>query len=1039
EQEFRAHAAGTNDARADQPEGKYSAAMYKDRSGSFSDYYEFVLANKDKPYEINKSYFSQTLDDGNVIDILFDRILHGKNEHNMTAADYEDIFSGLVNISEAYTDSKVSPVYDGIPVKLKINTPSGPAGVILEYLPKRIILRTAFIDSDKGIDAWINKGAPAALQADFSGTALSAANSFTVDSIRDLLEKSNTNNAEVRHGEEVHIRAGGERSDGEDTRGLLGGVEENAGGIQGGEKAAGAQAGGKEVGYGGNESGGRDRKRALGVAPAESGAGVSGRAESPEAGRAAQRLRAQKIRAAVEASGSKEVSAKELGIPGGSQSKSARVAPESLYTDEMRDVLRKNKAAGRETVFFTGILRATVGGKLIAARAAISPDGKIKWLKADHPTITVTQFNAHEDYHDLLDKYPGLYGETVKAVAKHFGPSALNAVAEEYIKIYGWTDVDIDYIFKEVLADSNAGIVISEKADATVFSDVVKGVVSKQNAAATDRTTGPPEGGANFSRQSVDYDTETAGIKKQLKANQNKLNEMGVVGVADVPRADTSKHGWKQRIKPDIFEFFKRLGNKINRANFGDVIATERELNKALNYIETEAEAAAFYVAHKVIKQGIEISRHTHHKGGQADTVTFAAPVKLNNKPGNMAVVVKQTGKSRYKTHRILTPEGKMLVFDDAETQQAHTGTGRDSQSQSTPTAYTPVDTTIHHDDPENKPKFSMETPVEEVKDLIALHNLTEAQFAESIKLGGFAMPSVAVVRAEQGHSRYGDISVVFGKDTIDPKLNKKNEIYGADAWTPTFPQIGYEITMSRQREIEARLASIISDNGLDRSVMPDTDPGSLAERLERSGGEAAKSFEGTRRMQVLFLAETHPELLGGEKNYYKLSDKANEAFDKSETPLIKKEYSAWLKELFDGLYSRRGIRNNADMFTEQGNRKSFGALHDEYNLKNLVKAMAGSQKTGGGSFAGTGAVIGAGSKRYAGIDDVRADKERLRPLPQTEYDALMKGVDERVNAVMEQMAGKWDSDVYEVIVEALNKGKTEAGVFRVLREYSDW
>ena len=73
--------------------------------------------------------------------------------------------------------------------------------------------------------------------------------------------------------------------------------------------------------------------------------------------------------------------------------------------------------------------------------------------------------------------------------------------------------------------------------------------------------------------------------------------------------------------------------------------------------------------------------------------------------------------------------------------------------------------------------KFQMREPVEETAKLIAVHNLSEAQLLSSVELGGFAMPSIAVIRAGQPHDRYGDISIVFGKETIDPKNSEKQGI----------------------------------------------------------------------------------------------------------------------------------------------------------------------------------------------------------------------------------------------------------------------
>lgn len=103
--------------------------------------------------------------------------------------------------------------------------------------------------------------------------------------------------------------------------------------------------------------------------------------------------------------------------------------------------------------------------------------------------------------------------------------------------------------------------------------------------------------------------------------------------------------------------------------------------------------------------------------------------------------------------------------------------------------------------------RFSLKEPVEETKDLIAVHNISESNLLKSLDLGGFPMPSIAVMKAQQADANadYGDISVVFRKDTIDPEVNRSNKVYGGDAWTPRFPTIEYEIDYDQVSNIYSR------------------------------------------------------------------------------------------------------------------------------------------------------------------------------------------------------------------------------------------
>ena len=159
--------------------------------------------------------------------------------------------------------------------------------------------------------------------------------------------------------------------------------------------------------------------------------------------------------------------------------------------------------------------------------------------------------------------------------------------------------------------------------------------------------------------------SEARHIKDQIRDNQDNLNSLKVVATYTCGYIDTNIKGWRSKFRTEVISFYKGIGTKISRRGFGDVIVTPRVLTDALRYITNSGEAAAFFVAHKVIKQGIIVGFHTNHKDRSLDTISFAAPVELNGKRGNVAVVVKIAGRNLYKTHRILTPEGKLFLLVD--------------------------------------------------------------------------------------------------------------------------------------------------------------------------------------------------------------------------------------------------------------------------------------------------------------------------------------------------------------------------------------
>lgn len=158
---------------------------------------------------------------------------------------------------------------------------------------------------------------------------------------------------------------------------------------------------------------------------------------------------------------------------------------------------------------------------------------------------------------------------------------------------------------------------------------------------------------------------EQSGVKEQLRNNQSKLNTMEPAAEIQVPTEfskmdKAGKQNW-------VVEKLRSTGYKVDRKGFGIIDFAKKRLKAAFKYFDSgSAEEAAFEALPYVLENGIEISSHSDHKGRAYRTVTIAAPVIINGKRGNMAVVVKQTDGNHYKVHRILTPDG--AVFDLSET-----------------------------------------------------------------------------------------------------------------------------------------------------------------------------------------------------------------------------------------------------------------------------------------------------------------------------------------------------------------------------------
>ena len=157
------------------------------------------------------------------------------------------------------------------------------------------------------------------------------------------------------------------------------------------------------------------------------------------------------------------------------------------------------------------------------------------------------------------------------------------------------------------------------------------------------------------------------------------------------------------------------------------------------------------------------------------------------------------------------------------------------------------------------KPQFSLKAPVEETKNLLALHNLTEKNLLDAAKLGGLPMPSIAIVKADAGHGEYGDISFVFSKDTIDPQFFRSNKVYGYDAWTPTAPQIEYEVNEKAAKKIHDLFYRMEQAKGRSFADPLYSVANVLEDELNRKGGveKVVAAMRDDTRVMNIYLEDT--------------------------------------------------------------------------------------------------------------------------------------------------------------------------------------
>lgn len=249
--------------------------------------------------------------------------------------------------------------------------------------------------------------------------------------------------------------------------------------------------------------------------------------------------------------------------------------------------------------------------------------------------------------------------------------------------------------------------------------------------------------------------------------------------------------------------------------------------------------------------------------------------------------------------------------------------------------------------------KFQLEDPVEETKDLIAVHNITSEKLLKTLKLEGIPMPSIAVTKAELGHENFGDISLLFKKDTIDPK-KKKNKVYSADAWTATFPQIDYEINdevVWSMNQMIRNAKGKIPEDYINEAYMIS---GSMEDYVEQYGNEEGviERIKEEPAMKALYLSEQGEEIKETKKEIRKEKKKSGMMEDilgvfeedldtLGKVPLkdLHEKYAGKIKEVI--ISNGRSAEDAEKMVAKEG-----GIIYGFKNLINRVYKYAKQQET---------------------------------------------------------------------------------------------
>ena len=250
-------------------------------------------------------------------------------------------------------------------------------------------------------------------------------------------------------------------------------------------------------------------------------------------------------------------------------------------------------------------------------------------------------------------------------------------------------------------------------------------------------------------------------------------------------------------------------------------------------------------------------------------------------------------------------------------------------------------------------------------KDLVFVHNTSEDAIKSFDAMGGIPSPSIAVTKADQPFTGFGNIQLIGKPEKFDPTVNPANKIYSADAYTPRAPK-------------KIRLAKEGAEDQFRKDYKEFIDDDVSAKFVE-VGFESLQSLKKNRGPQILESEHEAIESFFSNTRVPKikfLKEIGRDPADLKNKPFPQKKYNEWVKKEKDKYLTQDGVFTVFDDF--EGTM-----VAKPYTLDNVVENMV--QETQRGGEGGLDVMMGENKLRalmteqFKDLPDIKAKKGMLQ------------------------------------------------------------
>ncbi len=270
------------------------------------------------------------------------------------------------------------------------------------------------------------------------------------------------------------------------------------------------------------------------------------------------------------------------------------------------------------------------------------------------------------------------------------------------------------------------------------------------------------------------------------------------------------------------------------------------------------------------------------------------------------------------------------------------------------------------------------------VKTMAITHNLTADNLKHADKLGGIAVPSVAVVDKSMPMDSFGEITLVANKDKLGPQVSKTHRYFNADIYSPRYPSVVYDV----DRDYFRSLVESLSDEA--KKIAKDSGREIAISEIEDNG--VVKGLENYIAMQYEFLKsqDKAPELKYDKNGKIDTFDLRKKLIDK----VNQTEYKAWLSDNYSYLVTKEKIFNG---FTNAGYRKYL-----KHDLDTVVRILNKELRGGENFNYGIGSIRAHAAKQFKTIKSIQESRDKF--VSKEKMNELKKEIESDYDRIQEEL-----------------------------------